>query len=216
MTVAEPRIRAVFERNPEFWIKGLPYVDRKSLVSISDPNAVKSAFVTGQLDDITIQTPGEISLLEKQVPGVKVNLVYGPPGQASYEFQANKAPFTDVRVRRAISMAIDRRTVWAGGSDGNMLPGMPMPWHLMGRELPIRLEESGPWYQYDPVKAKQLLTEAGFADGMKIIVNAASTSGQLFDMNTVAAAQLKKNLNVELVYKAVDSTALTNLYNSAN
>ncbi|MSP78911.1 MAG: ABC transporter substrate-binding protein [Dehalococcoidia bacterium] len=216
ITVDEPRVKFTLDKNPEFWLKGLPYVDRKSIVYISDPNAQKSAFVTGQLDDITIQTPGEISQLEKQVPGVQVDLVYGPPGQASYEFQANKAPFNDIRVRRAISMALDRRNIWAGGSEGNMLPGMPMPWHLMGRELPIKLEESGPWYQYDPVKAKQLLTEAGYADGMKITVNATATSGQLFDMNTVAAAQLKKNLNIELMYKAVDSVALTNLYNSAN
>ncbi|MBM3947486.1 MAG: ABC transporter substrate-binding protein, partial [SAR202 cluster bacterium] len=216
LTVDEPRVRAVFDKNPEFWLKGLPYLDRKTVVTIADPNAQKSAFLSGQLDDITLLTPSEVASMERQMAGVQVDDIFGAPGQYHYDMQQDKPPFNDVRVRRAISMAIDRPALWQLAGEGHILPGMAMPWHLMGRELPITLDEAGQWYKYDPVRAKALLAEAGYPNGMKIRINSQWSSGVHADLNTGIADMLKRNLNIETEYRVMDGTAFNNLFYAGN
>jgi peptide/nickel transport system substrate-binding protein len=76
-------------------------------------------------------------------------------------------PFTDVRVRRAISMAIDRQ----GIIEGVYLRGEPTPAIARGAtewSLPIdQLGEGARYYQYDPKEARRLLAEAGYPKGFK-------------------------------------------------
>ena len=76
-------------------------------------------------------------------------------------------PFNDVRVRRAISMAIDRQGIIEGVS----MRGEPTPAIARGAtewSLPIdQLGEGARYYQYDPKEARRLLAEAGFAKGFK-------------------------------------------------
>ncbi|MSP79351.1 MAG: ABC transporter substrate-binding protein [Dehalococcoidia bacterium] len=211
----ETRVRTVWEKNPEFWLKGLPYVDRKIQNQIADPSAVTAAFITGAIDDTTVLLPSQVAQLIKQVPGAQVSDIFGAPGQYHFDMQLDKPPFNDIRVRRAISMAIDRPTAWQLCCESHTMPPMPMPWHLMGRELSIPLAEAGPWYQYNPEKAKQLLTEAGFGNGMKITVTSGYPSGDKADLMLAVAAQLKKNVNVDLDVKVVDSVAHSNVFYEA-
>jgi ABC-type transport system substrate-binding protein len=52
-TVSEAGIRLVLERNPEFYLKGLPYLDSHTVIPINDPAAAKAASATG---GVTIET----------------------------------------------------------------------------------------------------------------------------------------------------------------
>ena len=81
--------------------------------------------------------------------------------------RTDKPPFNDVRVRRAISHAIDRQgmieAVWMRGE----LPPAVAP-GLAEWSLPIdQLGEGAKYYRYDPQEARRLLAEAGLSEGLE-------------------------------------------------
>src|SRR5438876_11986196 len=100
--------------------------------------------------------------------------------------RTDQPPFNDVRVRRAISMAIDRQAV----IDAVYLKGQPTPAIAPGLtawSLPIdQLGEGAKYYQYSPKEAKRLLAEAGYAKGLKTQLT--TTSG--YGRDLIDAAQL--------------------------
>src|SRR2546430_8663851 len=85
--------------------------------------------------------------------------------------------FNDVRVRRAISMAIDRQ----GIIEAVYIRGEPTPAIARGAtewSLPIdQLGEGARYYQYDPKEARRLLAEAGFAKGFKAPISTTNGHG---------------------------------------
>ena len=81
--------------------------------------------------------------------------------------RTDRPPFTDVRVRRAISQAVDRQglieAVWMRGE-----PSPAVPRGLARWSLPIdQLGAGAKYYQYDPKEARRLLAEAGHPKGLK-------------------------------------------------
>src|SRR5207245_7786094 len=87
------------------------------------------------------------------------------PNSQRIFMRTDQAPFNDVRVRRAISQAIDRQAlieaVWPRGE-----PTAAVPRGLQEWSLPIdQLGAGAQYYQYDPQEARRLLAEAGFPNG---------------------------------------------------
>jgi peptide/nickel transport system substrate-binding protein len=100
--------------------------------------------------------------------------------------RTDKPPFTDVRVRRAISQAVDRQglieAVWLRGE-----PSPAVPRGLAQWSLPIdQLGAGAKYYQYDPKEARRLLAEAGHPKGFKTQLTVSSGYGR----DLVDAAQL--------------------------
>src|SRR5262245_18364385 len=95
-------------------------------------------------------------------------------------------PFNDVRVRRAISMAIDRQ----GIIEAVYMRGEPTPAIARGAtewSLPIdQLGEGTKYYQYDPKEARRLLAEAGYPQGLKTTLT--TTGG--YGRDLIDAAQM--------------------------
>src|SRR5207247_7067372 len=85
--------------------------------------------------------------------------------------RTDKPPFNDVRVRRAISHAIDRQAI----IESVYVKGEPTP--AIGRGLTDwspRVDQLGPgakYYRHDPKEARRLLAEAGFHNGLKTQLN---------------------------------------------
>jgi peptide/nickel transport system substrate-binding protein len=100
--------------------------------------------------------------------------------------RTDQAPFNDVRVRRAISQAIDRQ----GIIEAVNIRGEPTPAIARGAiewSMPIdQLGAGAKYYQYDPKEAKRLLVEAGFPKGFKTQMN--TTPG--YGRDLIDAAQL--------------------------
>src|SRR5918911_2535060 len=123
--------------------------------------------------------------------------------------RVDMAPFNDVRVRRAISHAIDRQglieAVWGRGA-----PTAAVGRGLVEWSLPVdQLGPGAKYYQYDPKEARRLLAEAGYPRGFKTQLTATSGLGR----DLVDAAQLVqrflKDVGIEAELKLQEYGAYT-------
>jgi predicted unusual protein kinase regulating ubiquinone biosynthesis (AarF/ABC1/UbiB family) len=131
--------------------------------------------------------------------------------------RTDKPPFNDVRVRRAISHAVDRQAI----IDAVYLKGEPTPAIARGlSEWSARIDELGPgarYYRHDPKEARRLLTEAGFPRGLKTQISVTGGYGaDAMDAFQLVQRQLKESgidaaLNVQ-EYGAYMSTTFQGKY----
>src|SRR5205085_122911 len=77
----------------------------------------------------------------------------------------DRPPFNDVRLRRALSLAIDRQAIGQAVYEGKAESRAPPPWREIFDSPPADL---GPYYRYDPAEARRLLAETGNANGLEI------------------------------------------------
>lgn len=147
------------ERHPE---NQIPYVDQFKVICIPDTSTALAALRTGKIDymnDITWQQAQSIAKSNPELLQVEFLAA-----AADVEFRCDKMPFTDIRVRKALQMSIDRPTVansyFGGLAEG--LPAGPVNPTINGycfpyKEWPQELKDE---YSYDPERAQQLLAEA--------------------------------------------------------
>jgi peptide/nickel transport system substrate-binding protein len=107
--------------------------------------------------------------------------------------RTDQPPFNDVRVRRALSMAIDRQEI----IEAVYIRGEPTPAIARGAtawSLPIdQLGEGARYYQHDPKEARRLLTEAGFTKGLKTSISTTNGYGpDLLDAVQLVQRSLKE------------------------
>jgi peptide/nickel transport system substrate-binding protein len=144
--------------NPDYW-QGAPKIPALRVRVIADSNALQAELQSGRVDISPLPTsllPDSIKQLSLN-PNLKV-LQFNGSNLVLLTFNASSPPMNDVRVRQAISYAIDREKMIS-----SLLLGQGKIAHSI---LP---EESwayspGHTYSYDPAMAKKLLDEAGFKD----------------------------------------------------
>jgi peptide/nickel transport system substrate-binding protein len=208
LKVDQPRILAVFEKNPEFYLKGMPYLDGFRMVGITDVAAQKAAFISGKVDSLeSVQQPADMENLKKQVPGMRVIAATIFNGQAMRP--QLQGPLADVRVRRALTMTMDHRTMWEVMYQGYAFFPTLVARHYFGDEFFMSVEQAGENYQFNPTKAKQLLVEAGLPDGFTTTITTAARSGPTYDMILYLQSQWKKQLGVTVNLKQLDTVAAT-------
>jgi peptide/nickel transport system substrate-binding protein len=166
----EPNVKLLFKRNPEYFRSGQPYVDAVEWLVIPDESTGLAMYRTGKLDlgpqlnwavrqqDLEALKKSHPHLIYKDFLGVVPGAVF---------MRVDMPPFNDVRVRRAISHAIDRQglieAVWGRGE-----PTAAVARGLTEWSLPIdQLGAGAKYYQYNPREAQRLLTEAGYPKGFK-------------------------------------------------
>lgn len=150
----------VLERNPDYYVAGVPYLDKAVFKIISDANTRFAALQAGDID-LTGVTSEQYLVLGGS-PDLK-----GTEGTMTTEITVamnnTRPPFDDVRVRQAITMAIDKQAIVQGAMFGL---GTVIGSHMSPSE-PYYIDLSNT-YPYDPQRAKELLAEAGYADGLTI------------------------------------------------
>jgi peptide/nickel transport system substrate-binding protein len=207
------RQKFVSDRNPEFYLKGLPYLDRMTGLNIPDPAAQKAAILTGNLDQWYLSRPEEVENFLKQRPEAWVHSSWVLAGNTVGRPQLT-GPLADVRVRRALAMGMDLASVWEGVYSGHTTFPNLVSRDTFGAEFYYTLEQAGPWYQYNPEKAKQLLAEAGYPNGFSMKMTLGGAGGVVFgasaDLFTVLQGNWKKSLNVDLQSKVVDPVSYNN------
>jgi peptide/nickel transport system substrate-binding protein len=151
-----------YERNPHYFIEGMPYVDRYTVRIIPEESSRIAALRTGQVDVIKNLGSKETGdLILRTNKKVVLQKLVQPYSNFHVAMPNNITPWNDVRVRRAISLAMNREEmndlVYAG-------MGHPytngIPWYALFDKYPGK-EAYGPWFEYNPDKAKKLLQEAG-------------------------------------------------------
>ena len=156
-------VRVKYEKFNDYWQKGKPYLDGIEWVVITDPMSRLAAFKQGEIDDLSNAQPKDVESLKAagKYYGTFCELsalTFCIMGDSGHE----TSPFGDIRVRRAIEYAVDKqalaKTFTLGlGQTGNQY-APPKSW---GNNPNVK------GYPYDPVKAKKLLTEAGYPNGFK-------------------------------------------------
>lgn len=155
----EPERLVVVERNPAYYDRNRPYLDRVQVVIYPDPTAEVSALMAGDTDLMLNTIPTEFGRLQK-APGVKA--LRTPSGQfCNINFGCDKPPFNDIRVRQALALTIDRAALVDYVAEGYGTPGNDTPLnpaYRFHRDLALK--------KPDIAKAKMLLAEAGHANGL--------------------------------------------------
>lgn len=128
----EPDSHLVVRRNPNYWQRGLPYLDGITYHPIVDDTSRFQSLQAGDLDLIATSSPGSIQdLLGSSTYSVLTNLKPPPiePGQNFILLNCQQPPLDDVRVRQAIAYATDQKKVIAvtGGGLGTPSTGLFSP-----------------------------------------------------------------------------------------
>jgi peptide/nickel transport system substrate-binding protein len=177
----DPNVKTVFKRNPDYYRDGQPYVDAVEWLVIPDESTGLAMYRTGQLDC----APGinwavrqqDLEALKKTHPHLRYQDYLSQSGSV-VTMRTDMPPFTDARVRRAISHAIDRHAiieaVWGRGA-----PTPAVSRGLVEWTLPVdQLGAGAKYYEYAPKEARRLLAEAGFSKGFKTQLTVTSGLGR--------------------------------------
>lgn len=148
-------------RNPNFW-GNPPELDRVTIRAIPEQSTRVAALQAGDIDVAHRILPDFIDQLE----GDGFTVVSVPSGQsANIFFQSSvPGPLQDVRVRQAIDFAIDKEALFAGisGGLGRFLDGQIVGPNSIGYNPDVHARP------YDPDRARELLAEAGYGDGVTL------------------------------------------------
>ncbi len=161
-------------RNPNYFLAGLPYLDRVELVVDEDNASRVSAFLAGKYD-LGWETPGIINRTDwvqiedsarQRRPGLRTR-EFTSSIQMHLAMRADRPPFNDVRVRRAVALAIDRQGLLDAVQEGVGALNPPVNAFLKDWSLPVaQLGEGARYYRHDPAEARRLLAAAGHASGL--------------------------------------------------
>jgi peptide/nickel transport system substrate-binding protein len=178
-----PGQRLVVERNPNYWESGKPYLDRVVFADITNTVVGVQRLITGEADYIPALSPIDIRQIETRrdikLDPSAVGRWYG------LQWQLDKPPFNDIRVRQAVAHAIDRQRIVDIVMNGKapIAEGLTPPalwWHGTALRGPA----------HDPARAKALLAEAGHGGGLKLALSNPQIT-LLQQMNQLVQEQLK-------------------------
>jgi len=158
----QPGIEVVLEANTDYWRK-TPHVKRLVMKSVPEATT-RLAMLKKQEADVTYGLFGALGEEVRRDPNLKLEPVV-PPGTQWMVFAESyhdpKSPWADKRVRQAANHAINRQAINEAETLGHsVLTGSIIPRKF---EYALTLET----YAYDPKKAKQLLTDAGYPNGFE-------------------------------------------------
>lgn len=152
--------RVVLEANPDYW-GGVPRIKRIVFRPIPDASSRVAALRAGEVDLATSIDSEFVPLIERD-SNLKILTRSGGP-MTYVGLNTLKGPFADRRVRQAANHAVD-----VDGIIRSILNGRATPSAGLFTSATPGFDRQLARYPYDPQKAKQLLAEAGFANGLDV------------------------------------------------
>src|SRR5215475_10971344 len=185
-------------RNPDYWKKGLPYLDGIEFTIVPNRSTAVLAFVAGRFD-MTFPTHITIPLL-KDVRSQAPNAVCSvEPVNVSTNIIVNSSnpPFDNLDVRRAMAMALDRKSFVSimlegqGDVGGTMLPAPAGLW-AMPKEMLEKIPGYGPDVNANREEAKKLMQKAGYGPDKRLAVKVSTRNlAEYRDPAVILIDQLK-------------------------
>ena len=185
--------RVVLVKNGDYYVKGLPKLDRVTFRFVTDPNAVLAALKAGDVDASLFGLgPEHVQGLQKDE---RFQVIIGDTtNDVILSMNNSRKPFSDVRVRRAITHGVNKADILKGAMFG------------MGKILGSNVDPLNPYYvdvskamPYDPAKAKKLLAEAGYPNGFDTVLRVSPQYDYTIRSGQIVVNDLKKvGVNVKL------------------
>jgi peptide/nickel transport system substrate-binding protein len=191
-----------YEKNPDYWDKEtvnekefkLPYVDKITYRIIRDEATRVTALRTGKLDIMEYMRWQDAEQLKKTVPDLKWNRWLATSG-TFLSMRVDQKPFDDIRVRRAMNLAVNKDEIIKAYYNGNAeLFAYPQHPEYGGyfqplNEQPASVQEL---FKFDQAKAKKLLAEAGYPNGFTFKTQVCSCSPDHTDLLPLISAYLEQ------------------------
>ncbi|MEP3676855.1 ABC transporter substrate-binding protein [Sulfitobacter sp.] len=187
-----PDQKAVVVRNPDYFLPDQPYLDQIDILTFPDAAGAVAAVLAGEVELVLEVQPTDYARIEaaKGVTGLRTK-----SGRFLDIVMDNaQPPFNDKRVREALSLSLDREAIVELVAEGYGTPGNDSP-----VSPSYQYYVDAPLKQYDPVRAKQLLTEAGYPDGLSIELVASVKPGYRASLAVVVREMAKASgFNIEV------------------
>ncbi|WP_413754517.1 ABC transporter substrate-binding protein [Streptomyces sp. R-74717] len=200
------------KKDPAYWDRSLtPKTDTVKFTFIEDPSARTNAFLSGTADGGYLVPSSSLTQLRNSSKGT----VYFGPNTAAADLAVLdfKGPLGDLKVRQALSMALDRKSIVKAAAGGVGIPAKAPAARGAWALAPEKADDyfkALPEPVYDVAAAKKLITEAG-ATGRKVTLVTSSLAPEISVVaNAVQAAGKQIGLDVEL--KAVAPEAYTSIF----
>jgi peptide/nickel transport system substrate-binding protein len=200
-----PRERAELVKNDGYWDKNrIPKTDRLVLIPMPEALTRTNALLAGQVD--LIETPAPDAVPQLKSAGMKIVDNVTPHVWNYHLSVLPGSPWTDVRLRKALNLAIDRDAIVA------LMNGLAKP--AIGQ-----VDPSSPWFgkpnfkiKYDLAEAKKLVQEAGYSPQKPLkttFVVATGGTGQMLSLPMNEFLQQSfKEIGIEIEFKVVELEVL--------
>ncbi|MCP4755339.1 MAG: ABC transporter substrate-binding protein [Proteobacteria bacterium] len=192
---ARPGNYLKLKRNPNWWLGGsvghpdMPYFDGRKITIIPEPNVRLANLKAGKIDELGID--------HSQYPEVKddpkLNIHIRPLNSTIFMAFNHKSVFKDIRLRKAVSHAIDRKAVIAASAQGfGRLASCFYPTDHYAHNPKLKP------VSYDPELSKKLLTQAGYPNGLTVRGVMFSDTGSVRFGQIIKAMLKRANINWEI------------------
>jgi peptide/nickel transport system substrate-binding protein len=195
-----PGQQSVHTRFGNYWQSGKPYLDQVTITDIADPSARMNALISGQVHAIADVPYSETKLIQAQQSLVLFNNAGG--GWLTLCMRVDQEPFTDVRVRQAFRLMVDRPQMLENALSGygRIANDMYAPFDPAFLHEPQRVQ--------DLAKARSLLKAAGH-EKLTIDLQTSEVATGLNEMCQVFAQQAK-GAGVTVNVQVMDATTFNN------
>ncbi len=200
------------EKNPDYFVKGLPYLDGVTHFIVADWNTRFAALKAKRILMTNPGTPGLTTdmrlAVEKEMPDKIKTWVHVHLGNIITVMNVNMKPFDDVRVRKAVHLALDRKAGIDVLQQGAGLYGYMMPPGTLG-SLPQAEIDKMPGFRYpkdqDVADAKKLLADAGYPNGFE--TKLLNRAGATFAPRGIFQADQLKQLGIRATVDTKEDTS---------
>jgi peptide/nickel transport system substrate-binding protein len=192
--------KQVYTKFDGYWQKGKPYLDGIQWDIIADQLVASASMQAKEVDAIFYILPNSAKELEaagyKLLPIIDGWIL----AKALVPDSANpKSPFANVKVRQAMSYAIDNKAI----ADSLYMGKYASPVQQIASPNSDLKAPDFKGYPFDPAKAKQLVTEAGFPNGFKTILYVQPDQSDIAVVTACQAMLAKAGINVEIAVTEV-------------
>lgn len=195
----EKGVQVVAKRNPDYYLPGMPYVDEVVLLIVPEDATAVAGLRAKSIDIMALSASDRKAVV---VSNPEMPTLDYPQNQLYFMYwRLDAPPFNDIRVRQAVSLALDRDEMIAVLWEGTGYLNSALPAGLQSFYLDPRSADMGPsakYFKRDVEGAKKLLAEAGFPNGLKVpMIASLNAYGNTF------------NQSVELVIKQLKDAGIT-------
>ena len=216
--------RSVFVKNPDYFESGLPYVDAIEMYVQDDANALRAGFKTDNYFDYNAPDKKTFAdtFAENSDDMVAMTIPVSRGANTNgWQYQMKNPIFKDERIRRALSLAFDRKDydLANNGGDNQNPEGpfsqSPMPWPFMYDKFPTA-KVNGPWYVFNPAEASKMMQAAGYTTAKPLTVELASFYNKNQSTGIVIPGINNNLKEVKITFKDLDNPTHVTLLSDRN